>query len=274
MNENFVNTYLDDKYFYGKEKNNDLIKQMQNYYQYYKNNIEKEKNDNIELINLYENFINEVATLLKKLNTYNNPFLYPFLLSNLIALGITSEYNENFNASNSFDLINFLGINVIMGQGVCRNVNSFANDIFNKLELKSNTLFISLESNSMKPNHLITLINLNDKYYGFDVYNNLLFVFKKYNQLKCVNDFTLKDSQVPIFQYYAYFGLKENQFNELLMKLQTHNNIDYNYLKHLQLIANDIISPDNKDIFEFYNKTKNIKNKIKNIFELKIKKKH
>ena len=29
MSDEFVNTYLDDKYFYGKDKNEDLIKQME-----------------------------------------------------------------------------------------------------------------------------------------------------------------------------------------------------------------------------------------------------
>lgn len=269
MNEEFIKTYLDDKYYYGINKNENLIIQMQDYYQYYIKSFNKEKYENLELINLYDSFINEIAMLLKKINPNNNIFLYPLLLSNLISLGITSEYYEEFNATNSFDLINFLGINVIMGQGVCRNVNSFANDIFNKLGFNSNTLFISLETEALKPNHLITLINLNNRYYGFDIFNNLLFVFKNYNHLKCVNNITLKESRVPIFQYYAYHGLEQKEFNEFIKKLNTENNIDHDYLKHLQIVANDLISPDNKDIFEFYKKTKNKKNKIKNIFETK-----
>ena len=43
MSDEFVNTYLDDKYFYGKDKNEDLIKQMELAYLYHKDKEKKEK---------------------------------------------------------------------------------------------------------------------------------------------------------------------------------------------------------------------------------------
>ena len=46
MSDEFVNTYLDDKYFYGKDKNEDLIKQMELAYLYHKDKEKKEKSTN------------------------------------------------------------------------------------------------------------------------------------------------------------------------------------------------------------------------------------
>ena len=258
--------YLNDKYYYGNEKDNSLIYQMRKYYEYDKEKKLTERNQNLELINLYDEFIEKTANLLKKLNKNNNIFLYPLLLSNLIALGITGEYNEDFNASNSFDLSNHLGINVILGEGVCRNVNSSANDIFNKLGITSYPLMISLDNEDIKPNHFITLVKLNNKYYGLDIYNNILFNYIDYNHLNCLNDPTLNKSKVPIFQYYAYLGLSDENIIEILNTYKTKTNIDPNYLNHLQKIANDIVAPENNDIFEYYEETTEIKNKIKALF--------
>ena len=266
--------YLNDKYYYGNEKDNSLIYQMRKYYEYDKEKEKQEKEENILLINLYDEFIEKTAHTLKKLNKINNIFLYPLLLSNLIALGITSEYNKEFNISNSFDLSNHLGINVILGEGVCRNVNSFANDIFTKLGISSYPLMISLNNEDIKPNHFITLVKLNNKYYGLDIYNNLFFNYIDHNHLNCINDQTLNKSKVPIFQYYAYLGLSDENINEIITTYKTKTNIDLNYLNHLQNIANDIISSNNNDLYEYYQETSEIKNKIKSIFKNLKKKKN
>lgn len=264
--------YLNDKYYYGNEKDNSLIYQMRKYYEYDKERKKQEKEENIDLINLYDEFIEKTAYVLRKTNKTNNIFLYPLLLSNLIALGITGEYNEEFNVNNSFDLPNYMGINVILGEGVCRNVNSFANDIFKILGISSYPLMISLNNEDIKPNHFITLVKLNNKYYGLDIYNNLFFNYIDHNHLNCINVQNLNKSKVPIFQYYAYLGLSDEAINDILNTYKTKTDIDINYLNHLQKIANDIISSDNSDLYEYYQETFEIKNKIKSIFK-KLKKK-
>ena len=68
MSDEFVNTYFDDKYFYGKDKNEELIKQMKLAYLYHKDNENKEKNKYLELYKLYEEFVIKTAGLLKILN--------------------------------------------------------------------------------------------------------------------------------------------------------------------------------------------------------------
>lgn len=272
MSDEFVNTYFDDKYFYGKDKNEELIKQMKLAYLYHKDNENKEKNKYLELYKLYEEFVIKTAGLLKILNKNENLFLYPLLLSNLIELGITSEYMEEFNVINFVDLHYYFGVNVALGQGVCRNVNSFANDVFKKLGLKSETLLISLNSDSIKPNHLITLIKYNSSYFGIDIYNNMIFTFSNYNHLECVYNLEMNKSRVPIFQYYAYMGLNEKQVDKLLDKLSTPTPIDFNYINTLQKEANDIIDFHNSETYDYYQDTKELKSKIKNIFK-KIEKK-
>lgn len=273
MTDEFVNTYLDDKYFYGKEKNEDLIKQMMMAYSYYKDKENEKKSKYLELDVLYNEFVSKTADLLNQLNKDENLFLYPLLLSNLIELGITGEYMKEFNIINSVDLNYYFGINVAMGQGVCRNVNSFANDVFKKIGLKSETLLVSLNSVSIKPNHLITLIKYNDNYFGIDVYNNMIFTFSNYNHLECVYNLEIGKSRVPIFQYYAYMGLNEKQVDILLGKLSTPTPINFDYICTLQKDANDIIDFHNSEIYDYYQDTKELKTKIKNIFKKTEKKK-
>lgn len=267
MSDEFVNTYLDDKYFYGKDKNEDLIKQMELAYLYHKDKEKKEKSEYLEIASLYDEFVSKTAALLKLLNKDENLFLYPLILTNLIELGITGEYMEEFNVLNAFDLHDYFGINVAMGHGVCRNVNSFANDVFKKLGLKSETVLISLNSDSIKPNHLITLIEYNGMYFGMDVYNNMIFTFSNYNHLECVYNLEMRESRVPIFQYYAYMGLKEKQVDKLLNKLSTPTPIDFDYIYALQKEANDIVDFHNSETYDYYQDTKELKNKIKNVFK-------
>ena len=103
MSDEFVNTYLDDKYFYGKDKNEDLIKQMELAYLYHKDKEKKEKSEYLEIASLYDEFVSKTADLLKLLNKDENLFLYPLILTNLIELGITGEYMEEFNVLNAFE---------------------------------------------------------------------------------------------------------------------------------------------------------------------------
>ena len=72
MSDEFVNTYLDDKYFYGKDKNEDLIKQMELAYLYHKDKEKKEKSEYLEIASLYDEFVSKTADLLKllKMKTY------------------------------------------------------------------------------------------------------------------------------------------------------------------------------------------------------------
>ena len=139
--------------------------------------------------------------------------------------------------------------------------------MFKKLGLKSETVLISLNSDSIKPNHLITLIEYNGMYFGMDVYNNMIFTFSNYNHLECVYNLEIGESRVPIFQYYAYMGLNEKQVDKLLGKLSTPTPIDFDYIYFLQKEANDIIDFHNSETYDYYQDTKELKNKIKNVFK-------
>ena len=68
MSDEFVNTYFDDKYFYGKEKNEYLIKQMMMAYSYYKDKENEKKSKYLELDKLYDEFVSKTADLLNLLN--------------------------------------------------------------------------------------------------------------------------------------------------------------------------------------------------------------
>ena len=79
MSDEFVNTYLDDKYFYGKDKNEDLIKQMELAYLYHKDKEKKEKSEYLEIASLYDEFVSKTADLLKLLNKDEILFLGAYL---------------------------------------------------------------------------------------------------------------------------------------------------------------------------------------------------
>ena len=71
-------------------------------YLYHKDKEKKEKSEYLEIASLYDEFVSKTADLLKLLNKDENLFLYPLILTNLIELGITGEYMEEFNVLNAF----------------------------------------------------------------------------------------------------------------------------------------------------------------------------
>ena len=62
-------------------------------------------------------------------------------------------------------------------------------------------------------------------------------------------------------------GLKEKQVDKLLNKLSTPTPIDFDYIYALQKEANDIIDFHNSETYDYYQDTKELKNKIKNVFK-------
>ena len=95
----------------------------------------------------------------------------------------------------------------------------------------------------------------------------MIFTFSNYNHLECVYNLEMKESRVPIFQYYAYMGLKEKQVDKLLNKLSTPTPIDFDYIYALQREANDIVDFHNSETYDYYQDTKELKNRIKNVFK-------
>ena len=138
----------------------------------------------------YEKFLLELIKLLKSINL-SNTLEYSIALGYLIWNGYLSKdlkYNRN-EAKN--ELRKNRGINIILGEGCCRNFSDLHYDIMKKLNeyvrkyyCASRVLFKPL--NITESNHVLNIIEYDDLLYGMDLYNqSRLFKF--------IDGFNLKD---------------------------------------------------------------------------------
>ncbi len=255
----------DNSYIIGDNKSEDFIRSAYNSYFIF--NIERKQiiNNNKELLDLYNSFIDKCAKLIKELKINNNSLSYTNTISILINLGIFSNINKDFN----YGIVNkeikyFEGINIIKGEGVCRNFSAFTKDILDKLNVYIENVWCSTSTTLNKTSHTINLINYNNKYYGIDTYNNILLSFINQTDLLSL----YKDNitfRLTLLKYLVYDGLS---INDLQNKLTTFNStinippITPNNYELLIREINEIITDNNSLLYDFTIDTSNIKNKI------------
>lgn len=149
-----------------KEQSNFLLKTLQNEY-YYSENIQA-----------YDEFISLTAELVKDLSIPDNPISASRVISKLISRGILSKdalFTDKLE-DNYPNIIGFLGIDIINGEGCCRHLTGIHKNIFDKLGLYDVELPVLCSGRnsfnhflSTMPNHIINLILFNEKYYTHDL---------------------------------------------------------------------------------------------------------
>lgn len=141
-------------------------------------------NENKELIELYDKYISNVVELFDYLRDYQeSDFYYTIVFDILIEVGFFSA-DRVFNYKNiDFNEVSIKrGLNIINGEGICRNIACFYEDVFsyfynyplkmccfyNEEEISRNAM--------MYGNHAINLTYHNDVLYGFDLTNHHAYI--------------------------------------------------------------------------------------------------
>lgn len=255
----------DNSYIIGNNKSEEFIRTAYN--SYFLFNIDKKQtiSNNIELLNLYDSFIDKCAKLIKELKINNDSLSYTNTIGILINLGIFSNINNKFN----YGIVNkeikyFEGINIIKGEGVCRNFSAFTKDILDKLNIYAENVWCSTSTNLNKTSHTINIINYNNKYYGIDIYNNLLLSF--INQTDLISLFNDNITfRLTLLKYLVYDGLSINDLQNKLSAFHNSTNIppitSNNYESLIKEIY-EIITDNNSLLYDFTIDTNNTKNKI------------
>lgn len=130
------------------------------------------ENNNDDLIKLYNEYISEVANYYK--NKYDNPFDICNEFSLMTYNGLLS-YGDNFDTSSpEFDIINYSGLDVINGKGVCRNINCLFTEILKKIGYDCGNVYGTLNAKGeyeIKANHVVTWVDIDNDIYLLDPIN-------------------------------------------------------------------------------------------------------
>lgn len=90
------------------------------------------------IIEAYKDIIKETSNFINRTITTDNILTINGAITFLIWRGYTS-YNQKFSFANGdfLNMFNYNGINVVLGQGVCRHIACFANDILKQFDISS-----------------------------------------------------------------------------------------------------------------------------------------
>jgi len=146
------------------------------------NNNLKIYHENKELITLYDEYINNIVELFDFIKCNESDLFYSLVFEILIEIGFFSaDRNYQNNIDDFKELSIKRGINIINGEGVCRNLACFYEDVFSffyNYPLKMCCYHHSEKESDYKKlygNHVINLTLNNDTLYGIDLTNHCLF---------------------------------------------------------------------------------------------------
>ena len=177
-----------------------------------KNNIEI-YNNNKELVLLYETYIEKIVELFDFIMKKDEHLFYTIVFDILCEIGFFS-FNNSFNSDkdNFKELSIKPGISIVNGEGVCRNISCFYEDIFRyfynyplKICCLDQQVNIEQDANVFG-NHIINLTYYHDTIYGFDNMNHCLFKCMGCDELNGVG-----------FDYH----LKYTPYGDILIRLTT-----------------------------------------------------
>ena len=248
------------------------------------NELEKERDLYNSVKHEYEIFLDMIADLLKSLG-FSNSLEYSLAISYLIHRGYLS-YNGQVDLKKTYyeiELASNLGLNIIMGEGCCRNYSQFHKDIMDRLELFSKKFYCISSSVRLKKksfyeraSHVANLIDYNGKLYVFDCFNKGIL----YNFVSSYEAFIISHTAYHYLTYKPYFELIFDENDIEGIKKQYHIFKDDSKERHLsafewhEMIKGDVmfnLVNKNRLFEEFSNDTCNIKNSINNTLKMSLK---
>ena len=148
----------------------------------YLNKAKEEQEKYHREIELYYQYISQIAEFLKDLNL-NNSLEYSQALTYLLLNGfLSNDHTFNYQEAHN-DLDSCFGMNIVEGLGVCRNIASFHNDVMKELNEESRRIYCYIEKHfkigKYKPaRHMMSEITYEGVKYGIDIGCNRLFRYK------------------------------------------------------------------------------------------------
>jgi len=139
-------------------------------------------NENKELITIYNEYIGKIVEFFDFIRKDESDFFYTIVFDIFTNIGLfTHERNLNNHAENFKELFIRPGISIVNGEGVCRNIACFYQDIFSYF-YNYPLLFCCLDPQGEHGedefhfgNHVINLTSHNGLIYGFDATNHCAF---------------------------------------------------------------------------------------------------
>lgn len=132
--------------------------------------------------NIYDEIIQNYVELVKVFG-FNNPVEIYSLFTKLLHKGFFSK-NGHFSYNDTIEMLDFddfLGLDVINGNGVCRHFCSMLKDVYDKLYFNNEILPVyfyksgdDVEKRHFRGNHTINLVEDNGVSYYFDPSNNFI----------------------------------------------------------------------------------------------------
>ncbi|MBR4178420.1 MAG: hypothetical protein IKR57_03635 [Bacilli bacterium] len=159
----------------------------------------------------YNEFLNKVVELLKSLDL-SNSLEYSIALSYLIHKGYLS-YNGNVDKKKTvydIELISNPGINIVLGEGCCRNYSQIHKDVMDKLDIPSKKFYcvqsglrIKKKGFEVPANHVANMINFDKRLYIIDCFNDA----RLYKMVSSYEAFIISHTAYKYFIYKPYYEL-------------------------------------------------------------------
>lgn len=225
-------------------------------------------------IRYYNEYLLRASYLVKAMSLPNNAISASLVLHFLTELGVFSD-NYSFIVGGFIpdDIVGFLGINVIRGNGVCRHVTGFQSDVLGKINMMSEPFYCYLsdkeldEPNKMECNHAVNLILYKDNLYGYDALNNGLYEF--------ISDSAMKEmfTEKPHYIYYKpYMDIVlentsisgVNNLIDIFGKIKEKEAISLDEYNFIHYWANSMVMKNIRLLNEFHESSKKYIRKITN----------
>ena len=189
--------------------------------------IQEEKEKYKTALEEYNLFLDMTADLLRSLNL-SNSLEYSTAISYLIHCGCLSKDGKKIDRSVTeydVELLSNIGINIVLGEGCCRNISQMHKDLFDRLKMHSKKFYcvqsnykIGKDAFKEPANHVANLITFDKKLYIFDGYNHS----KLYKFVSPYEAFIISNKKFKYLVYKPYF--------ELIFEENTMENIRKSYL--------------------------------------------
>lgn len=199
---------------------------------------QKEQEMFSSVLEKYDSFITQVANLIKSLG-YHTSIECSLALSYLINKGILSAnlLFESEALKQSSEIETCFGTTIIRGNGCCRNYSALHEDVMKKLDYFIKQFYcyepgvLFRDPHFAQANHVISLIEHDDNYYGIDLYNNdVLYRFTKALVLRSIS---------TVLSYKLYY----KPYYEIITGESTLEDINRNINEFKKISKRSIINP-------------------------------
>ena len=215
----------------------------------------------IQRNSLYNEILNNIVLYIKE-NNITNPINIMKLLHKVIFNGYLS-YNKKFKNinPNEKNLIDS-PYQVILGKGVCRNINILTTDIFKKLNYEATDVFCTIYNKDNMIRHIITKVKYNNNFYYLDTQNNRVLDLKNnifvmdniytYVPVDIKNKTYDKEDILFLINYYK----NKRSINDILILVGTQEqNKKISQIEKINTTNSNQIYDKNKKLYKKFRKT-------------------